>query len=125
MKKYKDCKRKAVGQAEIEVTGAEHLFKAIKMEIEDTKVKGQMELTFLRFPHIGEQILEKLDDQSLFKCQNVSKPWQNFITEKKILPIALLQKHTLIPKAKLKKSLLKHDVKVVQELANCAIKFMA
>ena len=39
----------------------------------------------------------------------------------KALPIELLQKCTLIPKAKLKKSLQKHDIKIVQKLANCAI----
>ena len=64
---------------------AERPAKAIKMETKGSKIKGQIEETFLRFPHIGEQILEKLDDQSLFKCQKVSKPWQDFIIGNRLL----------------------------------------
>ena len=118
-------KRNAVEQAEINVVEAERPAKAIKMETKDNKIKGQIEEAFLRFPHIGEQILEKLDDQSLFKCQKVSRPWQEFISEntkiQKVLAIEVLQKNTLIPKARLKKSMHKHDLKIVQMLANCAI----
>ena len=116
MKNIAKRKRKSV-----EDLKAKHSFKAIKMDTQNTKVKGQMEGTFLKFPHIGEQILESLDAQSLFKCRKVSKPWADFINETKALPIELLQKYTFIPQARLKKSLRKHDVKIVQKLANCAI----
>ena len=79
----------------------------------------QIEEAFMRFPHIGEQILEKLDDKSLFKCQKVSRPWQEFIAEntkiQKVLAIEVLQKNTLIPKTSLKKSMHKHDLKTVQK----------
>ena len=116
MKNIAKRKRKSV-----EDLKAKHSFKAIKMNTQNTKVKGQMEGTFSKFPHIGEQILESLDAQSLFKCRKVSKPWADFINETKALPIELLQKYTFIPEARLKKSLRKHDVKIVQKLANCAI----
>ena len=38
-----------------------------------------MEEVFLRFPHIGIQFFEKLDDSNLAKCREVSKSWKNFI----------------------------------------------
>ena len=92
------------------------------MKIEITTVKGQMEETFLRFPHIAEQILEHLDVYSLFKCLHVSKTWKDFVGwQTKPLPIELLHKVAQIPKGKLKKSLKKHSVKTVQKLAVCFI----
>ena len=33
----------------------------------------------LRFPHLPEQIFQKLDDESLFKCREVQRSWQNII----------------------------------------------
>ena len=77
-------KRKAVEQIEIKSREAVHLDKAIKMKTEANKIKGQIEDVFLRFPHIGEQILEKLEDDSLSKCQKVSKPWKDFIAKVKV-----------------------------------------
>ena len=98
-----------------------HAVKVVKMEIENIRIKDQIEETFLRFPHIGEQILENLDDQCLFECQKISRPWQDFITENRILPIALLHKCTHLPKRRLKKSVRKYDIKTVQNLVICAI----
>ena len=125
MQNLTKIKRNAAEQAEINVVEAERPAKAIKMENKDNNIKGQIEDAFLRFPHIGEKILEKLDNQSLFKCQKVSRPWQDFIAEntkiQKGLAIEVLQKNTLISKARLKKSMHKHDLKIVQTLANCAI----
>ena len=78
MKTVAKRKRKSV-----EDLKAKDSFKAIKMDTQNTKVKGQMEGTFLKFPHIGEQILESLDALSLFECRKVSKPWADFINETK------------------------------------------
>ena len=114
-------KRKAFEQAETKAREAGYLDKAIKMKTEAKKVKGQIEDMFLRFPHIGEQILEKLEDDSLSKCQKVSKPWKDFITKNKVWPIEVLRKNTMIPKATLKKTMHKHELKIVQKLANCTI----
>ena len=33
----------------------------------------------LRFPHLLEQIFQKLDNKSLFKCREVARSWQNII----------------------------------------------
>ena len=32
-----------------------------------------------KFPHLPEQIFQKLDNESLFKCREVTKSWQNMI----------------------------------------------
>ena len=32
-----------------------------------------------KFPHLPEQIFQKLDNKSLFKCREVTRSWQNII----------------------------------------------
>ena len=91
----------------------------IELEIEAIKVKGQFEETFLRFPHIAEQVFETLDIQSLSKCQEVGKCWQNFIFETKPF-FRLLENYTSIPRYMLKKSLKDYDFQTIQKLAHCA-----
>ena len=90
------------------------------MELKAIKRTGQIEMAIWRFPHIAEQIFEKLDVQNLRKCEDVNKIWQEYIFESKILSIQLLQKYTQIPAAILKKKLLKEDFQTVQKLANFA-----
>ena len=41
-----------------------------------------MEEAFLRFPHLPEQIFEKLDNKSLTNSRMVGIPWHNFIDER-------------------------------------------
>ena len=36
----------------------------------------------LRFPHLPEQIFQKLDNESLFKCREVQRSWQNIIDDR-------------------------------------------
>ena len=88
----------------------------IVMEIEAIKVKGQFEETFLRFPHIAEQIFENLEVQSLSKCQEVSKCWQKFIFEEKPF-YRQLENYTSIPKPIVKKSLRDYDFQTIQKMA--------
>ena len=78
VKKYEDFEF-----AKDKTLEAQSNVQGIVMEIEAIKVKGQFEETFLRFPHIAEQIFENLEVQSLSKCQEVSKCWQKFIFEEK------------------------------------------
>ena len=115
---FKD-KEKAYELAEKEAVEAENNVQTIKLEIEAIKVKGQFEETFLRFPHIAEQIFETLDVQSLSKCQKVGKCWQNFIFETKPF-FRLLENYTSIPKLMLKKSLKDYDFQTIQKMAICA-----
>ena len=44
-----------------------------------SKHSMKMEVLMLRFPHLPEQILQKLDDESIFKSREVARPWQNLI----------------------------------------------
>ena len=108
--------KKVVKLAEKEAFEAENNVHVIKLEIEDIKVKGQFEETFLRFPHIAEQVFETLDVQSLSKCQEVSKCWQSFIFETKPF-FQQLENYTSIPRLMLKKSLKDHDFKTIQKMA--------
>ena len=39
----------------------------------------KVEDLMLRFPHLPEQIFQKLDNKNLFKCREVAKSWQNLI----------------------------------------------
>jgi hypothetical protein len=112
-------KKNAFELAEKEALEAENNVHAIKLEIEAIKVKGQFEETFLRFPHIAEQVFETLDIQSLSKCQEVSKCWQKFVLEEKPFFIQL-ENYTSIPKLILKKSLKNYDFQTIQKLAYCA-----
>ena len=45
---------------------------------------SMMEEAFLRFPHLGIQILENLDDTNLAKSRKVSMPWLNFIDSEEL-----------------------------------------
>ena len=90
-----------------------------KCEFEVIKVKGLFEETFLRFPHIASKIFEILEVQSLSKCQEVSKCWQNFIYDTKPF-YTMLENYTSIPKLMLKKSLKDYDFQTIQQVANCA-----
>ena len=44
-----------------------------------------------RFPHIFEQIFEKLDDEGLTKCREVSRSWKSVIDEKKFPWIRIIK----------------------------------
>ena len=86
------------------------------MALKAIKRTGQIGKAIWRFPHIAEQIFEKLDVQSLRKCEDVNKIWREYIFESKISSIQLLQKYTQIPAAILKKKLLKENVQTVEKL---------
>ena len=44
----------------------------------------------LRFPHLLEQIFQKIDDESLVECREVARSWQNIIDERKYLWLRLV-----------------------------------
>ena len=43
---------------------------------------NRMDEAFLRFPHLPEQIMEKLDFKSLANSRVVAKSWKQFIDER-------------------------------------------
>ena len=115
-------KKKAAEQAVLEALEAENYVEAIELEIEVVKRKGCIEETFWRFPHIGEQIFEELDNTTLFKCLEINKWWQKFIIERKIRQINQLENHTYIKASILKKELGNKDFETVQKLADYSMK---
>ena len=46
------------------------------------KPNFEMKDLFLRFPHLMEQILQKLDNKGLVKSREVASIWQEFIDQK-------------------------------------------
>ena len=109
-------------QAKLEALEAENDVDAIELEREVVKRTGCIEETFWRFPHVGQQIFEELDFKSLSDCLEINNLWQNFINEKKILQINLLQKHTKIKPSILKKTLSNKNFETVQKLASYSMK---
>ena len=56
---------------------------------------SNMEEVLLRFPHIGEEMFDSLDEKSLQKCKKVCKPWKRFIEDpnQKIRWIQIIKIH--------------------------------
>ena len=52
-----------------------------------------MEEVFLRFPHIGEQVLKQLDNEDLTKCRKISPSWNEFIGNQKLPWIRMMKKY--------------------------------
>ena len=101
---------------------AENDVEAIELELEVVKRKGCIEETFWRFPHIGEQILEELDDATLTKSLEINKWWQKIIVDRKIRQINQLAKNTYIKASILRKALGNKDFETVHKLANYSMK---
>ena len=112
-------KEKIFELSEKETLKAKNIVHANELEIEAINVKGQFEETFLRFPHIAEQIFESLDIQNLSKCQEVSKCWKEFIFQSKPF-FQQLENYTSIPRSMLKKSLKNYNFQTLNKMANCA-----
>jgi hypothetical protein len=115
-------KRLTAKQAELEALEAENDVEAIELEIEVVKRKSCIEETFWRFPHIGEQIFDELEDTTLTKCLEINKWWQKIIIDRKIRQINQLEKNTYIKSSILRKALGNKDFETVHKLANCSMK---
>ena len=57
-----------------------------------------MENFILRFPHIAQQIFEKLGNKSLTKCREVGKLWQTFIDENSLPWIRIIKIPSILTK---------------------------
>ena len=93
------------------------------LKIDAVAVKGRLEETFSRFPHIAEQIFENLGVQSFTKCQEVSRGWKHFISESKPLSELCFQQLEIltgISKAVIENSLEDYDFQTIQKMTNCA-----
>ena len=62
-----------------------------------------MEEVFLRFGHIGDQIFEELDSQTVSKCTFVGKSWKLFLNEGKVQACRIIKTYTNIEEKNLRK----------------------
>ena len=97
--------QKEVDKAEEEFDNAESEFENAQFHVEIFKRKRNVEEIFWRFPHIGEKILEKIDNESVANCRQVNKWWCKFVDQGKALLIRKIQRHICISSEKLRISL--------------------
>ena len=75
-----------------------------------------MEDTFLKFPHLGQQILNQLDNKSLVNCRLSSRSWLTLIDYEKIAPFRAFKLYTNNSDKNLQKILCQLDPKNCIEL---------
>ena len=109
-----------VKKARKEFKAAKNELKAATFQAEIIKRKGYVEEIFWRFPHIGELIIDQLDNQSLTKTREVNKWWQNFVDNEKCFYIRKIQEHIYISNKLVRKRLNKETVDNLKELESYA-----
>ena len=105
-----------VRRARKEFKAAKNELKAATFQAEVIKRKGYFEEIFWRFPHIGDLIIDQLDNQSLTKTREVNKCWQNFIDNEKCIYIKKIQEHIYISNESVKKKLGEETVQSLKDL---------
>ena len=83
------------------------------------KTKGEVvtiEQVFQRFPEVGEQILEHLDDQSLTNCRQVNRFWLNFVDSRKLFYWRKIQGFSYISHKSARKTLCKRTIEELREV---------
>ena len=105
--------QKKIDEACKELKAAESECEIAKFQVEVFKRKHNIEELFWRFPHIGEQILEKIDNPSVANCRQVNKWWCNFVDNGNSLLIRKIQSHVCISKEKFRKSLNKLSLEIL------------
>ena len=88
--------RETLEQAEKRAFEAEFEYKTLVR-------KGNIEEIFWRFPHIGKQVLNEVDTDSILKCKEVNKWWQRFVDEPDIFALRKLERLTNVKKELLMK----------------------
>ena len=109
-------------EIEEKLEDAELGVESAKFKVETIKRKNHIEEIFWRFPHLGTQILEKLDDTSLVKCREISAWWKKFVDSDKIIWIKQIQERISLSNPLVKKTLQKEKHETLQELANSSKK---
>ena len=75
---------------------------------------------FMRFPHIGDRIFEKLDNQSLTKFRLVCKSWSNFVDDQRMFWVRRIQAKIFMPHSSITKALLKKPLEFLKEVDDCS-----
>ena len=78
MEKLKSV-QEALEAAKEKVIVAKENYKDAEFQLEVIKRNNAIEEIFWRFPHLGSNILELVDNESLVKCYEVNKWWQKYI----------------------------------------------
>ena len=105
-----------------ELEAAELELESAKFKVETIKWKNHIEEIFWRFPHLGTQILEKLDNTSLSNCREISTWWKKFVDSDKTFWIQQIQEHIAISNQSVKKTLQKENYETLQYLAKSSKK---
>ena len=77
-----------------------------------------MEEVLVRFGHLGKQIFNNLDIQSLKNCNEVSRSWEEFIHREKISSFEKIELYSNLPNASIRKFLRKFDSDQSEVMAN-------
>ena len=116
--------RKALMQqiyaVEAKLEAAELGVESAKFKVETIKRKNHIEEIFWRFPHLGTQIFEKLDNFHLVKCREISTWWKKFVDNDKTFCIKQIQEHISMPNPSVTKTLQKENYEYLQELADAS-----
>ena len=75
-----------------------------------------MEEVFFRFPHVAENIFQKLNCSSLLQCKMVAPIWKSFITDQKFYYFQLIKTLTNCSDESLKKIFPKRNWEAAVEL---------
>ena len=101
------CLRQMLDEQKNQIAG-------LKREIWRLKPNGdEMDEILLRFPHLGQQIFEKLDSNMLARCVEVKRQWKTFLNEEKLPIISTTALKQVLRKRDLKK--LDREVQVVYD----------
>ena len=117
-----------IRQYELEVEIAEKQLEASKNKLETSKFnskirrRNHIENIFWRFPDIGEQMFEELDDINLVKCRKVSILWNKSVDDTKTLWIRQIQEFASISNSDGEKTLRKENLKTLQNFAKISKK---
>ena len=112
--------REALKVAEDTIRKAEKDRDDAEFELEVLKRNSNVEEIFWRFPHLGQNILEVLDNESLVKCRKVNKWWLEFVDGQRISYVRNIQKCLGLSKMSVQKKLQKESLKVLKQACRFA-----
>ena len=99
------------------VRKAEKNHEDAEFELEVLKRKTNIEEIFWRFPHLGQNILEELDNESLVKCREVNKWWQDFVDGQRTSYIRNIEKCIGLSKMSVQKRLQKERLPILKKVS--------
>ena len=94
-----------------------------EFELEVLKRKKNVEEIFWRFPHLGKNILDELGNESLVKCREMNKWWQEFVDGQKTLYVRNITKCIGLSKMSLQNKLQKESLEMLKELSRFANRY--